>query len=398
MPANLPMATLLNTMCCSSSTTAFEICPGAGASAWASPSCPPWASPWVGCFCCLGSLDSKTKFSIESNIRYAARLGTQPDALPEPPFCTSPPSLPGALWLPDSPNSLIERGRLELGRAVLERIRGTAEVDAGTAGWAAHQSCVLAHASVVAATTDVHAAPHASPWVSCSNPHWLDLSFHTTLPSIHTKLHQNMLPQSTTTSAKQRSSLAAFPRRPLGCCWREGSTALLPSCPHVCQLSCSSQASTVRIWTTCVMPGWAAVDCSAAAAAAASPWGLWLLPPLPPQLPKRHTMPAVRAVHAVELLSQSGSLSVFHLCFPLPPCSHYVLCAWTALLGGAGLLVWWRGSAVLLFTCMGRVAGCSVQRLPLMRLPAYIKHTSAPATLALLFFSGAHPVFLPWVG
>ena len=42
-----------------------------------------------------------------------------------------PVPVPGALWLPDSPNSLIERGRLQEGRAVLARIRGTPQVDAG---------------------------------------------------------------------------------------------------------------------------------------------------------------------------------------------------------------------------------------------------------------------------
>jgi hypothetical protein len=34
------------------------------------------------------------------------------------------------LFLPETPNSLIERGRVEEGRRVLERIRGTADVDA----------------------------------------------------------------------------------------------------------------------------------------------------------------------------------------------------------------------------------------------------------------------------
>ncbi|KAL4419849.1 hypothetical protein ABPG75_006947 [Micractinium tetrahymenae] len=36
----------------------------------------------------------------------------------------------GGIVLPDSPNSLVERGKLEAGRKVLERIRGTADVDA----------------------------------------------------------------------------------------------------------------------------------------------------------------------------------------------------------------------------------------------------------------------------
>lgn len=36
----------------------------------------------------------------------------------------------GGLFLPETPNSLIERGRVEEGRRVLERIRGTADVDA----------------------------------------------------------------------------------------------------------------------------------------------------------------------------------------------------------------------------------------------------------------------------
>jgi hypothetical protein len=37
----------------------------------------------------------------------------------------------GGIILPDSPNSLIERGHLERGRKVLESIRGTQDVDAG---------------------------------------------------------------------------------------------------------------------------------------------------------------------------------------------------------------------------------------------------------------------------
>ena len=37
----------------------------------------------------------------------------------------------GGIFLPDSPNSLIERGHKEKGRAVLVSIRGTEEVDAG---------------------------------------------------------------------------------------------------------------------------------------------------------------------------------------------------------------------------------------------------------------------------
>uniref|UniRef100_A0A453KXI1 Major facilitator superfamily (MFS) profile domain-containing protein n=1 Tax=Aegilops tauschii subsp. strangulata TaxID=200361 RepID=A0A453KXI1_AEGTS len=36
----------------------------------------------------------------------------------------------GGLLLPETPNSLIERGRAEEGRRILERIRGTADVDA----------------------------------------------------------------------------------------------------------------------------------------------------------------------------------------------------------------------------------------------------------------------------
>uniref|UniRef100_A0A0D6R1E8 Major facilitator superfamily (MFS) profile domain-containing protein n=1 Tax=Araucaria cunninghamii TaxID=56994 RepID=A0A0D6R1E8_ARACU len=36
----------------------------------------------------------------------------------------------GGIFLPETPNSLIEQGRLEKGRAVLERIRGTKDVDA----------------------------------------------------------------------------------------------------------------------------------------------------------------------------------------------------------------------------------------------------------------------------
>ena len=37
----------------------------------------------------------------------------------------------GGVILPDSPNSLVERGRKDEGRRVLEKIRGTSEVDAG---------------------------------------------------------------------------------------------------------------------------------------------------------------------------------------------------------------------------------------------------------------------------
>ncbi len=37
----------------------------------------------------------------------------------------------GGIILPDSPNSLIERGHKEKGREILEKIRGTSEVDAG---------------------------------------------------------------------------------------------------------------------------------------------------------------------------------------------------------------------------------------------------------------------------
>lgn len=36
----------------------------------------------------------------------------------------------GGLFLPETPNSLVEQGRMEEGRAVLEKIRGTANVDA----------------------------------------------------------------------------------------------------------------------------------------------------------------------------------------------------------------------------------------------------------------------------
>lgn len=35
----------------------------------------------------------------------------------------------GGLFLPDSPNSLIERGRFEEGKQVLQRIRGTQQVE-----------------------------------------------------------------------------------------------------------------------------------------------------------------------------------------------------------------------------------------------------------------------------
>lgn len=36
----------------------------------------------------------------------------------------------GGLFLPETPNSLVEQGRLEEGRRVLERVRGTTKVDA----------------------------------------------------------------------------------------------------------------------------------------------------------------------------------------------------------------------------------------------------------------------------
>jgi MFS family permease len=42
----------------------------------------------------------------------------------------------GGLILPESPNSLVERGRLEQGRAVLARLRGTTDVEVGWALWA----------------------------------------------------------------------------------------------------------------------------------------------------------------------------------------------------------------------------------------------------------------------
>jgi len=35
----------------------------------------------------------------------------------------------GSMMLPDTPNSLVQRGRVEDGRKVLERIRGTPHVD-----------------------------------------------------------------------------------------------------------------------------------------------------------------------------------------------------------------------------------------------------------------------------
>ena len=37
----------------------------------------------------------------------------------------------GGIFLPESPNSLVERGRRKEGRAILERVRGTSQVDAG---------------------------------------------------------------------------------------------------------------------------------------------------------------------------------------------------------------------------------------------------------------------------
>lgn len=45
------------------------------------------------------------------------------------------PHTAGGIILPDSPNSLIERGHKEKGRQILEKIRGTNEVDAGA--WSA---------------------------------------------------------------------------------------------------------------------------------------------------------------------------------------------------------------------------------------------------------------------
>lgn len=54
---------------------------------------------------------------------------------PNPSCALSPPPRPqlpaGGLILPDSPNSLIERGKKEEGRRILAKIRGTDEVDAG---------------------------------------------------------------------------------------------------------------------------------------------------------------------------------------------------------------------------------------------------------------------------
>ncbi len=35
----------------------------------------------------------------------------------------------GGIFLPDTPNSLVERGHIERGRAVLRRVRGTRDVD-----------------------------------------------------------------------------------------------------------------------------------------------------------------------------------------------------------------------------------------------------------------------------
>lgn len=64
-------------------------------------------------------------------VRAQPSLGALLIIMPSVP--ASSPTLAGALWLPDSPNSLIERGRLEQGRAVLERIRGTHDVNAGGA-------------------------------------------------------------------------------------------------------------------------------------------------------------------------------------------------------------------------------------------------------------------------
>ena len=47
----------------------------------------------------------------------------------------APHQTAGGIILPDSPNSLIERGHKEKGRQILEKIRGTNEVDAGA--WSA---------------------------------------------------------------------------------------------------------------------------------------------------------------------------------------------------------------------------------------------------------------------
>ena len=46
--------------------------------------------------------------------------------------CGAVPSLIllfGSMMLPDTPNSLVQRGRVEEGRKVLQRIRGTEHVD-----------------------------------------------------------------------------------------------------------------------------------------------------------------------------------------------------------------------------------------------------------------------------
>ena len=44
-----------------------------------------------------------------------------------PPAEASPTT--GGIFLPDTPNSLVERGHVEKGRAVLRRVRGTPDVD-----------------------------------------------------------------------------------------------------------------------------------------------------------------------------------------------------------------------------------------------------------------------------
>ena len=51
----------------------------------------------------------------------------------------------GGIILPDSPNSLVERGKKEEGRRVLEKIRGTKDVDAGEhRRWGLAGRCVVA--------------------------------------------------------------------------------------------------------------------------------------------------------------------------------------------------------------------------------------------------------------
>jgi MFS family permease len=77
------------------------------------------------------------------------------------------------LFLPETPNSLIERGRVEEGRRVLERIRGTADVDAEFTDMVeASELNPLARGSLVATRT--HSSRLLLP--QSSTPGWLLIS------------------------------------------------------------------------------------------------------------------------------------------------------------------------------------------------------------------------------